>query len=53
MWGSGVIGTHAVEAPGVLELVSTPYCGDGGSFPLAEVVCELLGDGFCGQEGSV
>lgn len=45
--------THAVQAPGVLELVLPPCCCDCLCLLLPEMGRELLGYGFGAEEGAI
>jgi hypothetical protein len=48
-----VLLTHAVQTPGVFQLVFTPCCGEGFCFLLAEVVGEFLRYAFGGEKSAV
>lgn len=51
--GEGLVETHAVHAPGVLQLVSAPQGGDGAGFVRAEMGGQFFGNGFGAQERAV
>jgi hypothetical protein len=48
-----VLLAHAVQTPGVFQLVFTPCCGEGFCFLLAEVVGEFLRYAFGGEKSAV
>lgn len=45
--------THAIQAPGVFQLISAPGSSEPRGLLFAEVCSKLLRNGFCRQEGAI